>query len=580
MYRITNQLILASVLADDAGDRIVGQSRFSKQLFDALEQDLQCYRGWTDQTHRNDREAQVDTALTEAWLSINSRRLLYVSAKGLKSLFRNADFVETKDRKPCRDAEQKTPNQCLRVARPSFVDPSVLQAIHVNADTGPAEQLYPAYQMLLLSSQWWPLWDIYCRSGNPRAGTFARWYLGCAKKQNNLSGHFPDWHKSPPWMTRQTVTGKKRQDLPGMLQEKIYGEYLIAAICPEKRDSFEIWLDALTAGNLTPCTLVNSLVFGPLSIMAQSASHSTRYPKCASALNTLLTHLHGPESVAGAHYERIKPPEPDLQAIDDLKSALKLFISPEDLISSKAPASEQPVCPDMIKSSGLYRWLNRLSYPFSKIKNPPALEAVIRNVIPEVYTRDTEIRKPDRSNNIPQKVYLDGLKTKVNSLSRQTPSRNRLREAFARVISALSQGESLWSIAGSLRSIMPAPMDLKDQYENRIHERLTEWRDWLDPENANNDSTARADDPTPEWEMPTGFGDGKEEKAEKLLPLITETMEFLQQAVPSDADRRLSDVCSGDIEVIIRQAFFTCMLEDLTSWAVEVKKEYDGNDQE
>jgi hypothetical protein len=296
MYRITNQLILASVLADDASDRIVGQSRFSKQLFDALEQDLQCCRGWTDQTHRNDRKAQVDTALTEAWLSINSRRLLYVSAKGLKSLFRNADFVETKDRKPCRDAERKTPDQRVRVARPSFVDPAVLQAIHASADAGCAEQLYPAYQMLLLSSQWWPLWDFHCRSGNPRAGTFARWYLGCAKKQNNLSGHFPDWHKSPPWITPQTVTGDKRRDLMQMLKEKIYGEYLIAAICPEKQDSFEIWLDALTAGNLTPGTLVNSLIFGPLSIMAQSASHSTRYPKCASALTTILTHLHRPQS--------------------------------------------------------------------------------------------------------------------------------------------------------------------------------------------------------------------------------------------------------------------------------------------
>jgi hypothetical protein len=126
---------------------------------------------------------------------------------------------------------------------------------------------------------------------------------------------------------------------------------------------------------------------------------------------------------------------------------------------------------------------------------------------------------------------------------------------------------------------MPAPMDLKDQYQNRIHKRLTEWRDWLDPENANNDSTAREEDPTAEWEMPAGFGDGKEEKSENLLPLITETMKFLQQIVPSDADRLLSGVCSGDIEVIVRQAFFTCMLEDLTSWAVEVKKEYEGNNQ-
>lgn len=402
MWRITNQHLLSELLRPDS-DR--PGAAFSR-LYTMLRDDFGRYRGWKHRTYPEDREAQIDEAVHEAFLGISSRRLLYLSERGIKDRYRGSDFVDREDYRPIREAEREKKSSGLRLTRHAYVAPTILNAIAAGSVSRTRlERLLPVYHLLLMSQQWWPLWDIYCclaKSNKPHAQWFSAAYIGDRSKSGNLSTHLAGWHAKVPWELEDSTGGSStdlseetKAHLLDAMKGKMLGEFLIAASCPQGHDAFELWLqtvaehsEILSSAEL----LVSSLHSSPLSTLVSAASQSSRYPKCAKALNTLVQSLMTAPatdcSTAG------KMPPVDKDAVIALSDGFSQFLS---LIKERTTTNDDSLVDELgridlqsnyddalqvVRDAGLYRWLSHLPFSFPNIKAvPPPLEEAMINVL-------------------------------------------------------------------------------------------------------------------------------------------------------------------------------------------------------
>lgn len=213
-----------------------------------------------------------------------------------------------------------------------------------------------------------------------------------------------------------------------------------------------------------------------------------------------------------------------------------------------------------------------------------------------VASDQTESR--DRSKGpIPHDVYVNGLKKKIESLPRNTAAAKAYRKVISMVVAALQQGRQPAEIPGGLVEQMPWPIDVGKSHPRAIRARLKEWRDWLEPPHGGdkdqpNDGTKSKPKTTyvdkwVETEMPPGFG--RDRKA--LVDTIDESDKALNDPLPRHAAQLLHrhlnyyvevngnvDFKFEEVETLIRYAWFSCILEDLTRWVTDIKKEWGDGD--